>query len=67
MVKIKQAIVVEGKYAQNALRQLDATAIFPTPGYAGMKAPAHQRQLRQAAASVRAMPAPNKAAARSRA
>lgn len=48
-LRIRQAIVVEGKYDQNALRQLVDTAIFTTNGFAGMKDPALLRLLRQAA------------------
>ena len=36
-LRIRQAIVVEGKYDQNALRQLVDTAIFTTNGFTGMK------------------------------
>lgn len=36
MVKIKQAIVVEGKYDKNTLRQIVDTAIFTTDGFGGM-------------------------------
>ena len=49
MVKIKQAIVVEGKYDQNTLRQLVDTAIFTTNGFTGMKDPALLRLLQKAA------------------
>ena len=49
MIKLRQAIVVEGKYDQNALRQLVDTAIFTTNGFTGMKDPALLRLLRQAA------------------
>lgn len=38
-LRIRQAIVVEGKYDQNALRQLVDTAIFTTNGFTGMKDP----------------------------
>ena len=48
-LRIRQAIVVEGKYDQNALRQLVDTPIFTTNGFTGMKAPALLRLLRQAA------------------
>ena len=48
-LRIRQAIVVEGKYDQNALRQLVDTAIFTTNGFTGMKDPALLRLLRQAA------------------
>lgn len=47
--KLRQAIVVEGKYDQNTLRQLVDTAIFTTNGFTGMKDPALLRLLRQAA------------------
>ncbi|MBP3633605.1 MAG: DUF4093 domain-containing protein [Oscillospiraceae bacterium] len=36
MVKLKQAIVVEGKYDKNTLSQLVDTAIFTTDGFGGM-------------------------------
>ena len=49
MIKLRQAIVVEGKYDQNALRQLVDTPIFTTNGFTGMKDPALLRLLRQAA------------------
>ena len=52
-LRIRQAIVVEGKYDQNALRQLVDTAIFTTNGFTGMKDPALLRLLRQAAESGR--------------
>ena len=48
-LRIRQAIVVEGKYDQNALRQLVDTSIFTTNGFTGMKDPALLRLLRQAA------------------
>lgn len=48
-LKLRQAIVVEGKYDQNTLRQLVDTAIFTTNGFTGMKDPAFLRLLRQAA------------------
>ena len=48
-LRIRQAIVVEGKYDQNALRQLVDTAIFTTNGFTGMKDPALLHLLRQAA------------------
>ena len=44
-LRIRQAIVVEGKYEQNALRQLVDTAIFTTTGFTGMKDPALLRLL----------------------
>lgn len=36
MVRIKQAIVVEGKYDKNTLSQIVDTAIFTTDGFGGM-------------------------------
>lgn len=48
-LKLRQAIVVEGRYDQNTLRQLVDTAIFTTNGFADMKDPALLRLLRQAA------------------
>ena len=36
-LRLRQAIVVEGKYDQNTLRQLVDTAIFTTNGFTGMK------------------------------
>ena len=45
-LRIRQAIVVEGKYDQNALRQLVDTPIFTTSGFTGMKDPALLRLLR---------------------
>ena len=48
-LKLRQAIVVEGKYDQNTLRQLVDTAIFTTNGFTGMKDPALLRQLQKAA------------------
>ena len=36
MVKIRQAIVVEGKYDKNTLHQIVDTAIFTTDGFGGM-------------------------------
>ena len=47
--KLRQAIVVEGKYDQNTLRQIVDTAIFKTNGFADMKDPALLRLLQQAA------------------
>ena len=47
--KLRQAIVVEGKYDQNTLRQIVDTAIFTTNGFTDMKDPALLRLLRQAA------------------
>ena len=37
MVKIKEAIVVEGKYDKNTLRQIVDTAVFQTDGFGVMK------------------------------
>ena len=48
-LRIRQAIVVEGKYDLIALRQLVDTPIFTTNGFTGMKDPALLRLLRQAA------------------
>ena len=48
-LKLRQAIVVEGKYDQNTLRQLVDTAIFATNGFTGMKDPALLRLLQKAA------------------
>ena len=48
-LKLRQAIVVEGKYDQNKLRQIVDTAIFTTNGFADMKDPALLRLLQQAA------------------
>ena len=48
-LKLRQAIVVEGKYDQNTLRQIVDTAIFTTNGCADMKDPALLRLLQQAA------------------
>lgn len=48
-LKLRQAIVVEGKYDQNTLRQIVDTAICTTNGFADMKDPALLRLLRQAA------------------
>ena len=48
-LKLRQAIVVGGKYDQNTLRQLVDTAIFTTNGFTGMKDPALLRLLQQAA------------------
>lgn len=47
--KLRQAIVVEGKYDQNTLRQIVDTAVFTTNGFADMKDPALLHLLRQAA------------------
>lgn len=48
-LKLRQAIVVEGKYDQNTLRQIFDTAIFTTNGFADMKDPALLHLLQQAA------------------
>lgn len=48
-LKLRQAIVVEGKYDQNTLRQIVDTAVFTTNGFADMKDPALLHLLRQAA------------------
>ena len=48
-LKLRQAIVVEGKYDQNTLRQIDDAPIFTTNGFADMKDPALLRLLQQAA------------------
>ena len=48
-LKLRQAIVVEGKYDQNTLRQIVDTAISTTNGFADMKDPALLRLLQQAA------------------
>ena len=37
MIKLRQAIVVEGKYDQNVLRQLVDAPIFTTSGFGVMK------------------------------
>lgn len=47
--KLRQAIVVEGKYDQNMLRQIVDAPIFTTNGFADMKDPALLRLLQQAA------------------
>ena len=49
MIKIRQAVVVEGKYDQNTLRQIVDAPIFTTNGFADMKDPALLRLLQQAA------------------
>ena len=49
MVKIKQAIVVEGKYDQNTLAQLVDTTIFQTRGFGVMHDKALLSLLRRAA------------------
>ena len=48
-LKLRQAIVVEGKYDQNTLRQIVDTAVFTTNGFADMKDPALLHLLQQAA------------------
>lgn len=50
--KLRQAVVVEGKYDQNTLRQLVDTAVFATNGFADMKDPALLRLLRHAAQTM---------------
>lgn len=47
--KLRQAIVTEGKYDQNTLRQIVDTTIFTTNGFTDMKDPALLRLLRHAA------------------
>ena len=49
MVKIKQAIVVEGKYDQNTLSQLVDATIFQTRGFGVMRDKALLELLRKAA------------------
>ena len=49
MVKIRQAIVVEGKYDQNTLSQLVDTTIFQTRGFGVMRDKALLELLRKAA------------------
>ena len=48
-LRLRQAIVVEGKYDQNTLRQIVDAPIFTTNGFADMKDPALLRLLQQAA------------------
>ena len=48
MVKIRQAIVVEGKYDQNTLSQLVDTTIFQTHGFGVMHDKALLSLLRRA-------------------
>lgn len=48
-LKLRQAIVVEGKYDQNTLRQIVDAPIFTTNGFTDMKDPALLRLLQQAA------------------
>ena len=47
--KLRQAVVVEGKYDKNTLSQLIDAPIFTTDGFTSMKDPAHVRLLREAA------------------
>lgn len=47
--RLRQAIVVEGKYDSNTLHQLLETEIFTTNGFQGMTDPALLRLLRRAA------------------
>ena len=49
MVKLRQAIVVEGKYDQNTLSQLVDTTIFQTRGFGVMRDKALLELLRKAA------------------
>ncbi len=49
MVKIRQAIVVEGKYDQNTLRQIVDTTVFQTRGFGVMHDKALLELLRRAA------------------
>ena len=49
MVKIRQAIIVEGKYDQNTLSQLVDTTIFQTRGFGVMRDKALLELLRKAA------------------
>ena len=49
MIKIKQAIVVEGKYDKNTLRQLVDTAVFTTDGFGIMSDKAMLSVLRRVA------------------
>ena len=49
MVKIKEAIVVEGKYDKNALKQLVDTAVFTTNGFGIMHDKVQLKLLRQVA------------------
>ena len=51
MVKIKEAIVVEGKYDKNTLRQVVDTAVFQTDGFGVMKNEELLSLLRQIAQS----------------
>lgn len=47
--KLRQAVVVEGKYDKNTLSQLIDAPIFTTDGFTSMKDPALARLLREAA------------------
>lgn len=49
--KLRQAVVVEGKYDKNTLSQLIDAPIFTTDGFTSMKDPALMRLLREAAAT----------------
>ena len=49
MIKLRQAIVVEGKYDKNALRQLVDAPVFETNGFGVMKNPELVELLRLAA------------------
>ena len=49
MVKVRQAIVVEGRYDKNALRQVVDAAIFETNGFSVMHDPKLVELLRRAA------------------
>ena len=61
-VKLRQAVVVEGKYDQNTLRQLVDTAVFTTNGFTDMKDPALLRLLRHAAVLEKQRPFAHKRA-----
>ena len=50
MVKLRQAIVVEGKYDKNTLSQIVDTAIFTTDGFGGMTDKAFLTLLRSVVA-----------------
>ena len=47
MIKIKQAIVVEGRYDKNTLSQVVDAPIFQTDGFGIMKAPQQMALLRK--------------------
>ena len=51
MVRIKEAIVVEGKYDKNTLRQIVDTAVFTTDGFGAMADKALLSLLRRTAQS----------------